>query len=139
MWRLSSRGRRSALFATLVIGGLLTAAASAYACLAQATLKLDRSTVSQGARVTGSGKGFNGGRMNNEHGSSTRPVQIHFKRVDGRVLWSGRAGQDQKIRFAFRAPRVKPGYYTLVATQYDDQGDPVYGTPARTTLRIVRR
>lgn len=130
------RSRWMGLAAIPVIAAL-TAGALAFACLAQATLALDKSAVRPGKTVTGSGYGFNGGRMTS--GGNYSDVDIKWKRIDGRVLWSGQADDNQSISFAFRVPKkAKPGYYVIVATQLEEDGSPAYGTPARTTIKVKK-
>lgn len=115
--------------------GLLTAASFASACLAQATLQLSKTAARPGTTVTGTGYGFNGGRMTS--GGNYGDVQVRWKRIDGRVLWAGQADSNQSVAFSFKVPRrAKPGYYVVVATQLEEDGTPAYGTPARTTLKV---
>ena len=118
------------VIATFVIGGILAGLAGAYACTAVATLTLSPKAARPGATVEGIGRSYSN--------SPTRPVQIHFNRLDGAVLETTLADARGNINFDFQAPKVKPGRYVIVATQYDETGKPVYGTPARTVLRIRR-
>jgi predicted secreted protein len=64
-------------------------------------------------------------------------VQISLGRSGGSVLWSGPPDHGGAVAFSFTVPSVAPGSYTVVATQTDEDGDPVDGTPASAPLQVT--
>ena len=115
------------LVATLVAGGLMAAAAFAYACTAVATISVRPGAVKQGQAITGTGKGFS---------RTGKPVRIRFESLSGRVRDRATVSPTGEIDFSFKAPKVRPGNYTVIASQKTMQGENVYGTPARDSVRI---
>lgn len=132
--------RRSRKFmygvASLVVAVPLTLASGAWACAALATLTLTPTAAAPGATVTGTGQGFDGG----EHGfeGELPPVVIRFDTRTGPILWQGTPDLNGEIAFSFPAPNAKRGQHIVIGMQNDrDTGQPLYGTPARQSLRIL--
>ncbi len=126
------RDMRRKLAIMLILGGAalpLALVSLAYACGILATVHLNRSAVASGASVSGFGNNY-----------STKPkasaVVLHFNSRTGRALWTGRPDQNGNIALRFTAPRVRPGYYVVDATQTSATGAQVAGTPGRAVLRI---
>ena len=122
--------RRLGLF--LIFGAAipLVVAASAWACAALATLRLDTRAAAPGTEVSGVGRNYS------PAGSF---VTVRLGGRKGPVLWEGPpAGSRGNIRPTFEVPAVKPGSYVIVATQSTATGAPVAGTPGRAALRITR-
>ncbi len=127
--------------AALVVGAVLLSGAAAWACTNVAVLRLDRQKARSGATIQGMGKYFRASERD------AGPVQIHFNSLKGNVLTrtvvdAGKTPNGARccdIDYSFKVPKVKPGAYTIVATQYrTSTGEPVYGTPARTAFRVLR-
>lgn len=119
---------------TVLAGALvvpLVVAAAAYACTALATLSTERKAAQAGEVVNGKGTGF-------DSNPASSKVEVHFNTRDGEVLWSGSpAPGSGTVQFSFKVPDVAPGQYVLIATQTNAQGNPVGGTPARTSFEVT--
>ncbi len=124
--------RKIALLVMVVSGGFVASAATAYACTALATIHMNAKVATPGQVIEATGKDFSGLPVNS-------PVTVHWNALDGAVQWSGNPNLDGSVAFSFEVPKnAKPGrYYTVVATQYNSSGQPIYGTPARASIRIV--
>ncbi|MBA2725044.1 MAG: hypothetical protein H0U53_03560 [Actinobacteria bacterium] len=121
------------LVGTMLFGGMLAAAATAYACTASASIILDdKAAVLPGQVVQGSGEGFNATDAAGE-------VAVHFNSLSGDVVWSGSPAGDGTISFSFTVPEeAEAGHYTITATQYlTSTRQLVPGTPARDVLRVT--
>jgi hypothetical protein len=121
---------RPSLVAAIAVAPLLLASA-AWACTAVAEVRTESSSVEQGADVRGSGEGFSG--------SAVGDAEIRLDSEDGALLWQGRPDDAGGINFVFTMPDVEPRTYVLMAIQREANGDPVYGTPARTTIEVTSR
>lgn len=127
------RGKRSILILTVVAGAILAVAATAYACTNLATIDIKSKSAYPGQTVKATGKDFSGL-------PTSTAVEVHWNALDGAVKWAGEADTNGAVAFEFTVPKnVKPGrYYTVVATQYSKvNGKPVYGTPARASIRVA--
>lgn len=113
-----------------VMVGLLAAASIAYACGVISTLKLDQEQAAPGDTVTGQGDVFREGEGFND-------AEVRWGSREGQVLWSGSPGEDRTIHPEFTVPDVEPGSYMVLATQTDAEGNPVAGSPARTTIEVT--
>jgi hypothetical protein len=123
--------RRFLTIGFIAAAGLLMIAAAAYACAPQAKMKLNKGAAVPGEMVDGSGTGFNGTPAAGE-------VEVHFNSTEGNVVWTGRPSPTGALSFSFEVPEdVEPGYYTIVATQYEATGRRVPGTPARASLQVL--
>ena len=124
--------RRIGFFLILAAVIPLAVASTAYACARLATLYLDKSGGKPGTVLNGDGRNY-------DSSATSSQVAIRLDRRDGRVLWQGPAGQDGRIRPAFRIPKARAGYHTLLATQQESNGRPARGTPGRATIKISGR
>ena len=127
------RGKRSIFILTVVAGAILAVAATAYACTNLATIHIKSRSGYPGQTVQATGKDFSGP-------VTSTAVEVHWNALDGSVKWAGDADTSGAVAFEFTIPKnAKPGrYYTVVATQYSTlDGEPVYGTPARASIRVV--
>ncbi len=125
--------KRTVLVASVVIGGLLATGAAAWACTNLATIDIESKTAVPGQVVKATGKDFSGPL-------TSTAVEVHWNALDGAVRWAGESTTSGEVAFEFTIPKnAKPGrYYTVVATQYSKvDGKPVYGTPARASIKIV--
>lgn len=119
----------------VVVGALvvpLTVVSIAFACARLATLKLNRSTATEGATVTAVGRNFN-------NDAKSSPVALRFNSRTGPVLWEGRPNRQGKFVASFRAPKAMNGHYVILATQQTAEGRPAAGTPGRAPLRMGKR
>lgn len=130
----SGLGSRLVLFVAAAAATLLITGAVASACTAMAVLEFDQAAPGPGDEVTGSGRGFRA-----SHGQTqTQEVVIRFDTRDGEELTTTEAGPDGGVSFSFTVPEdASAGHHVIVATQRDVQGTPVYGTPARQSLRVA--
>ena len=125
---------RTRLGILLVLAGAavpLAIVSIAYACGRLVSLHLDPSTARAGAQVSGFGRNYN---ATPRFGA----VELRFNSRTGRILWQGRPDELGRISPTFTVPRARPGYYTIIATQYSADGIPAAGTPGRDVLRITR-
>jgi len=116
----------------LIFGSALSLAVAsiAWACGNLTTLNLNTSSAAPGAVVTGEGDNYS-----NSAGVSN--VEVHLGSRDGPVLWSG-APVARTVSPTFTIPAgTAPGYYTLVATQYQSNGLPVGGAPGRARIQVT--
>lgn len=122
--------RKIGLF--LVFGAVLplAAASAAWACGVLATLTLDATVASPGQAITATGKNYSSA-------ATASAVTIRLKSRTGRLLATTTPDASNKISTTFPIPaNVSPGWYVVMATQYNANGTPKSGTPGRTTLRI---
>ena len=125
---------RTRLGILLILAGAavpLAIVSVAYACGRLVSLHVDPSTARAGAEVTGFGRNYN---------STPRfgAVTVRFNSRTGPILWQGLPDELGRISPRFKVPRVRPGYYTIIATQYAADGTPAAGTPGRDVLRVTR-
>lgn len=121
------RKRLGALFIGVAVP--LVLASAAYACASLATLSIDPERGRPGATITGKG-----GNYSSDPAAST--VTLHFKSRSGPVLWEGRPSAERKIAFEFEVPDAAPGWYSVIAVQNKADGNPVAGTPGRSSLKV---
>lgn len=124
--------RRSKIGFGLIFAAVipLAVASTAWACGVLATLKLDTWSVSPGQSVTAIG-------VNYSVRPGVSPVTIHLVSRTGKVIANTVPGSGRGINTTFPIPaNTKPGWYVIMATQYNANGTPVAGTPGRTTLRV---
>lgn len=124
-------GRQKWAF-TLIVAAVavpLAVVSIAYGCGRLATLYVGPQRVAPGAEVSGFGRNYTAA-------PTASTVDIRFNRRNGPVLWSGRPGPSGEIRPRFAVPGVKPGHYTLMATQTTSTGAPSPGTPGRARVFI---
>lgn len=116
----------------LVFGAALplAIASAAWACGILATLAVDKKVAAPGEAVTATGRNWT-----TAAGSS--PVTIRLQSRSGQVLATTAAQTGGTIRETFAVPAsLSPGWYVMVATQFNADGTPKTGTPGRTTLRV---
>jgi len=116
----------------LVFGAMvpLAAASVAWACGTLTTLKLDTKLASPGQQVTATGKNYSAA-------AGASAVTISLQTRNGAVLASTPANPDGTINQTFSLPgTLSPGWYVVIAKQFNANGTPKTGTPGRTTLRI---
>jgi hypothetical protein len=116
----------------LVFGAMvpLAAASVAWACGTLTTLKLNTKVASPGQSLTATGKNYSGA-------AGASAVTISLQTRNGAVLASTPANPDGTINQAFSLPgTLSPGWYVVIAKQFNANGTPKTGTPGRTTLRV---
>lgn len=123
--------RRGAIFGSAVAGAiLLSVAATAWACVPFASLKVTPETVEPGQEVTVTGAHFN----------IVMPVVIHLDGLDGRVLAQVMANSPQPSFFIVSVvipADVPSGSHVLVATQDPPPwGGLTWGVPARALVTV---
>lgn len=123
-------GRRRLVVGLGILAAPVVAASIAYACGALATMSLNPGQGDPGTTINGVGRGFS---------SQGEPVVVRFGGSKGQVLWSGRPDANGSTNMAFQVPNVNPGSYTIMATQNNQDGQPVPGSPARAELTVTGR
>jgi hypothetical protein len=126
-----SRKRVGVLFLVGAVLVPLAIVSTAWACGRLANLRLSADSARAGQEVTGVGLNYNSQPTSSD-------VTVRLGGRSGPVLWQGRTNAQGTIAPVFTVPRVKSGYYTIVATQYLASGAPAAGTPGRDVLRIGR-
>ena len=119
----------------LVFGAVapLAVVSVAWACGVLAVLSVNTKVAAPGETVTATGKNWS-------TAAGASPVTIHLKNRDGQVLATTAATTGGRISTDFTVPAsLSPGWYVLVATQFNANGTPKSGTPGRTTLRVQGR
>lgn len=120
----------SLVVATLAVP--LAVVSVAFACGRLATLQLGPERVGSGGQMSGFGRNYT-------TAPTASPVEIHFNRRNGPVLWSGRPDPSGTIRPRVTLPKARPGYYVLLATQTTGTGAASPGTPGRTQVFVGTR
>lgn len=108
------------------------AVGTAFACTNLATLNLSAATGQAGDTITVTGSSFSVA----EEGAS-QPVVLNWNGADGPELASTTPDDAGNISATFEVPDGQPGYYVIVASQVDEEGEPMYGTPARASFQIL--
>ena len=130
-----TRERKKKIGVLMLLGAIavpLAIVSTAWACGRLATLNLNVSSARWGQEVTGRGGNYN-------PGPTASDVTVRLRSRNGTVVWQGRAAPPNgSITPVFTVPPVRPGYYTVVATQTLANGTPAAGTPGRDVLRIRR-
>ncbi len=111
--------------------GPLVAGSIAWACTGVAQIRTEEAVVVQGAEVRGSGEGFSA--------DAAGQAEVHLDGESGQLMWQGRPDTAGGISFNFVVGDIQPGQHVLVAVQRDASGEPIYGTPARTTIEVTAR
>ncbi len=125
-----SRQARLLLIAATAMAPLV-AGSIAWACTGVAEIRTEEAAVVQGAEVRGSGEGFSA--------DAAGQAEVHLDGESGQLMWQGRPDTAGGISFNFVVGDAQPGQHVLVAVQRDASGEPVYGTPARTTIEVSAR
>ena len=108
----------------------LAAASVAWACGVLATLSLDTRVAAPGQAITASGKNYS-------TATGASDIVLRLQSRTGQILTSATPVAGGGFRKQFALPeRLDPGWYIVLATQFNANGTPKSGTPGRTTLRI---
>jgi hypothetical protein len=115
------------------MAGFLVVAASAFACIPIAVLRLTPTDVAPGGTVTA--------LIREVSGSAVPPVTFHWKTVDGPVLAMVQPG-DSSTTATFSIPADTPGGdYLVWASQplkvYPKGQYPTWGMPVKASLHVV--
>jgi hypothetical protein len=121
-----------------VLATLLTAlGVAAYACTNLSTITLSTGAARPGDTITVTGTSFGGGGCGCRPRGVT-PVQIRWNGRAGPILAEAGADAAGSISGTFTVPDVKPGLYTIAATQRDLELDmDYYGTPALASIEVL--
>ena len=110
---------------------------TAYACTNLASLNLSSAAGRPGDPITITGSSFNTICVCGSQVPPT-PVKIRWHGIKGEVLAEMMPDKAGTISASFTVPDVKPGYYVIVATQYDETYKiDAAGTPARATFEVL--
>jgi hypothetical protein len=115
----------TAISMTIVVG-------TAFACTNLATLNLSAAAGQAGDTITVTGSAFSVARE-----GPSQPVVLTWNGVDGPQLATTTPDSAGNISATFAIPQGQPGYYVIVASQTDDKGVDLYGTPARAAFQIL--
>ncbi|MGH2918859.1 MAG: hypothetical protein ACRDLS_09735 [Solirubrobacteraceae bacterium] len=108
----------------------LVVVSTAWACGVLATLKLDKKVAAPGDAITATGKNWG-------TAAGVSDVTLRLKKRSGQVLATTPALTGGRINETFALPTsLRPGWYVVLATQFNANGTPKTGTPGRTTLRV---
>lgn len=108
------------------------AVGTAFACTNLATLNLSSATGQAGDTITVTGSSF---AVASE--GESQPVVLNWNGADGTELASTTPDDAGNISATFEVPDGQPGYYVILASQVDEEGEPTYGTPARASFQIL--
>jgi hypothetical protein len=129
-----NRSRKLLFTVGAAAAATVVAGAAAFACTNLATLNLSSAAGKAGDTVTVTGSSF---RVARSAAQTTHPVVLHWNGVDGAVLAEVMPDRAGNISATFTVPEGQPGYYVIVATQRDQNGVDMYGTPARASYQIL--
>ncbi len=132
------------LVATAAVVGVL--ASVAFPCTNLATINLSTESAHPGDTIALTGTSFPVPRA--ASGQPPTPVEIHWKSADGLLLATVVPDRSGSISATFAVPESAPGTVVIVATQRRVIANPSapdappslldeFGTPARTTLRVL--
>lgn len=116
----------------LVFGAALplAVASAAWACGVLTTLTLDQKVATPGSLLTATGRNYSAN-------ATASTVTLRLQSRSGTVLTTVTPSADRKISKQFTLPAsLSPGWYVVLATQFNQNGSPVAGTPGRTTVRV---
>lgn len=132
-------GKRARVLSGMgVIAVPLVAAAVAYGCTAAATLSSSPGGASPGSTVTITGKYFK--THTTDSPGSAGPIEIRLGSITGPALAKveGISGPDRDFTVQVRLPsNATVGDTFISATQFESDGRPVYGTPARQAFTVT--
>jgi hypothetical protein len=129
---MSLKKKGSAFFGTAVAAMAFTAVA-AFACTNLATLNLSTASGGVGDTVTVTGSSFRTATGDNP----VMPVVLNWNGADGPVLAETTPDAAGNVSATFSVPEGQAGYYVIVASQTDAEGEAAYGTPARASFQIL--
>jgi hypothetical protein len=130
---MNLKKKGTAFFGTAVAAMAFTAVA-AFACTNLATLNLSTASGGVGDTVTVTGSSF---RVPREAGQPVMPVVLNWNGADGPVLAETTPDAAGNISATFSVPEGQAGYYVIVGSQTDAEGEAAYGTPARASFQIL--
>lgn len=129
---MSLQKKALAVFATAMAAMAITAAA-AFACTNLATLNLSNASGNVGETVTVTGSSFKAPAAD----AAPLPVILNWSGAEGSVLAEATPDSAGNISATFTVPEGEPGYYVVIASQSDAEGEAAYGTPARASFQIL--
>ncbi len=129
---MNLKKKGTAFFGTAVAAMAFTAVA-AFACTNLATLNLSTASGGVGDTVTVTGSSFRTATGDNP----VMPVVMNWNGADGPVLAETTPDAAGNISATFSVPEGQAGYYVIVASQTDAEGEAAYGTPARASFQIL--
>ena len=107
----------------------LAAASVAWACGVLATVTLDTRAAAPGQTVTATGSNY--------ASRNASAVTLRLNSRNGAVLATTTPNSNGRINQSFSVPsNVNPGWYVVLATQFNADGTPKSGTPGRTNLLV---
>ena len=117
----------------MAMAGAAMGLVGAFACTSLAALNLSAASGPAGSQITVSGSSFNAVADGNT------PVAIHFNGATGPVLATEAPdGSGGLAPIAITIPsNLKPGVYSIIASQTDKGGLPSFGTPARAAFEVT--
>ena len=115
----------TAVAMTFVVG-------TAFACTNLATLNLSTAAGQAGDTITVTGSAFSVSDDGPSHA-----VVLNWNGADGEELATTTPDSAGNISATFAIPEGQPGYYVIVASQVDEEGQAMYGTPARASFQIL--
>lgn len=115
----------TAVAMTMIVG-------TAFACTNLATLNLSAAAGQAGDTITVTGSSFS---VPSE--GEVPAVVMTWNGVEGEELASVTPDSAGNVSATFEIPDGQPGYYVIVASQLDEEGEPMYGTPARASFQIL--
>lgn len=116
----------------LVFGAALPLAVAsvAWACGVLATLTLDTKVASPGQTITATGANWG-------TAAGQSAVTIRLKSRNGQLLATTPAQTGGRINETFALPAsLSPGWYVVIANQFNANGTAKTGTPGRATIRV---
>lgn len=116
--------------AAAIATALTVAGATAFACIAPATLNLSSAAGRPGDVITVSGKSWR------PDSNSTAPVRILWHSTSGQVLASVVPDQQGEFETTITIPDGPPGFYAITGVLRDEQGADAPGTPSRALFEI---
>ncbi|MDQ6803550.1 MAG: hypothetical protein M3065_00990 [Actinomycetota bacterium] len=125
----------------LIVGAAvsLIAVSTAWACGVLATLKLDQQSAKPGDVVKASGRNYLAANSGTPPApTNASAVEIRLNNRTGPLLATipppdGGAFSNQNITIP---SGLSPGWYVVLATQFNSNGTPKSGTPGRTSIKI---
>ena len=130
---MNLKKKGTAFFGTAVAAMAFTAVA-AFACTNLATLNLSTASGGVGDTVTVTGSSFRTPRAAED---VVMPVVLNWNGADGPVLAETTPDAAGNVSATFSVPEGQAGYYVIVASQKDAEGEDAYGTPARASFQIL--
>lgn len=121
---------RAMVSGMVVLTAAAVSGAAAFGCTALATISTQAAAAPVGNAVTVTGASFSAA-------ASAAPVIFHWNGVNGAEVARATPDAAGNVTATFNVPRADAGYHTIVATQQNAKGEPVYGTPARQSFQVV--